>query len=61
MLRRGKRHKGKEMGVPDRNRTRKFSALKGIAGTNKKGKESGGRGFEFDKWTPCACSCGSQL
>jgi hypothetical protein len=37
----GKRFKGKEMSVSIATKSSKFSALKGIAGTNKKRKKAG--------------------
>jgi len=50
MRRNGKRHKGKEMGVPVSNRSRKFHALKEIAEAKKKGKENDGRNLWIDNW-----------
>jgi len=42
MLWMAKRHKGKEMNAPMRNKRRKFSALNEIAKTKKKGNEASG-------------------
>jgi len=50
MRRNGKRHKGKEMGVPEATGRRKFHALKEIAEAKKKGKENEGRNLWIDNW-----------